>query len=180
MNKPNLMMLLGAALCTAPLFIFASYAIPGHLKKSQGIQSKPQIPHQLGTAKSVVTQIGVQMNYEFLNTVPDASGLLTLKMTRAEGGKPATLELKPDPAISLAMGLPTPQVQFNAGDVYTVKIKPAAQGLHYLNVFIYSDQSSDALAIPVQIGARGHQPQAAQAATVPEGKKVVSLRVPYQ
>jgi hypothetical protein len=180
MKKTSLIMLLTAVLCAVHSSIFASDAIPVYSKTVQPLRLKTQMLHQGGTAKSVGTHIGVQMDYEFVSAVPDASGLLTLKITRTDSGKPATLELKPDPAISLPTGLPTLQVQFNAGDTYAVKIKPAAQGLHYLNVFIYSGQRSEALAIPVQIGASGNQPPAAQATTMHEGKKVVSLRVPYQ
>jgi hypothetical protein len=180
MKKTSLIALLTAVLCTTPLLIFAANATPVYSKAVQRLQSKTQRLHQEGTKKSVGTRIGVQMDYEFVSAVPDASGLLTLKITRADSGKPATLELKPDPEISMPTGLPTSQAQFNAGDAYTVKIKPAAQELHYLNVFIYSDRSSEALAIPVQIGAQENNPQAAQATTMPGSKKVVSLHVPYQ
>jgi hypothetical protein len=141
-------------------------------------------PHKVGTVPSVYkrgmlkttkTSMGVRVFYEFVGTGVDAAGLLTLKIMRLGGGEAATLELRPDAAISLPTGLPATQSPFNSGAEYVVKVKPTADGLHYINVFVQSGAVSEAMAIPVQIGKNANLSKTGNVSVMPDGQRVISV-----
>jgi hypothetical protein len=115
-----------------------------------------------------------------VGTVPSAykrgmsAGLLTLKIMRLGGGDDATLELRPDAAISFT-GLPATPSPFNSGAEYVVKVKPTADGLHYINVFVQSGNASEAMAIPVQIGRNAKLSKPGNVSVMPDGQRVISV-----
>jgi methionine-rich copper-binding protein CopC len=151
--------------------------IPPRPKKNTVVQQIPA-QYQRGSMGMTSVTTNVQMIYEFVNSAVDADGLLTLKIARKGGGDAATLELRADAEISLPVGLPTPQAQFNEGDAYVVKVKPAAQGLHYINVFLRSNQATEAKAIAVQIGNQAAAHYATEAPTVPGARRMISVPLP--
>jgi hypothetical protein len=140
--------------------------------------------HKVGTVPSVYkrgmlrttkTNMGVRVFYEFVGTGVDSAGLLTLKIMRLGGGEPATLELRPDAAISLPTGLPATPAPFNSGAEYVVKVKPTADGLHYINVFLQSGTVTEAMAIPVQIGKNANLSKPGNVSVMPDGQRVISV-----
>jgi hypothetical protein len=127
-----------------------------------------------GMLKTTKSNAGVRVFYEFLGTGVDSAGLLTLKIMRLGGGEAATLELRPDAAISLPTGLPATPSPFNVGAEYVVKVKPTADGLHYINVFLQSGAVTEALAIPVQIGKNAKLSKTGNVSVMPDGQRVIS------
>ncbi|XVJ68928.1 MAG: hypothetical protein HEQ39_04165 [Rhizobacter sp.] len=124
--------------------------------------------------RTTKTNLGVRVFYEFVGTGVDSAGLLTLKIMRLGGGEPATLELRPDAAISLPTGLPASPSPFHAGAEYVVKVKPTADGLHYINVFIQAGTATEAMAIPVQIGKNAKLSKPGNVSVMPDGQRVIS------
>jgi hypothetical protein len=150
------------------------------LTKVKHSASIPQMPahYKQGTLEMASAAASVQMSYEFVNAMVDGHGLLTLKIARVGGGEPALLELRPDAAISLPTGLPTPQARFNEGDSYVVKVKPAPQGLHYINVFLHVGHVTQARAIAVQVGNLVHAQKTSQVRVMSDGRQVISVPAP--
>lgn len=136
--------------------------------------SKTPIKHLNGMVSTAKTGMGVRVFYEFSNAVIEGNEAVTLKIIRVGSGDPATIELKPDTAIVIETGLPSSKSVFNTGDQYTVKLKPAQQGLHYIGVFLQSGSASEALAIPVQIGKSANLTKSGTVTTTPTGRRVVS------
>jgi hypothetical protein len=169
------MMFVAVAVLVANQAAFACVSTPAPQSKKNQPEQKMPTQYQRGLVQSAKTGMGVRVFYEFASTDVDKTGLLTLKIARLGGGEPATLELQPDAAIELTTGLPTTQVDFNAGDEYVVKIKPSPQGLHYINVFVKSGHATEAMAIPVQIGQEVRLMKPGHVANVPGGKKVISM-----
>ncbi len=152
-------------------------------KATQRTQVSPSA-HKVGTVPSMYkrgmlrttkTSIGVRVFYEFVGSGVDAAGLLTLKIMRLGGGEAATLELRPDAAISLPTGLPSTPSPFNSGAEYVVKVKPTADGLHYINVFVQSGAMTEAMAIPVQIGKNANLSKPGNVSVMPDGQRVISV-----
>jgi hypothetical protein len=121
------------------------------------------------------TSMGVRVFYEFVGGGVDPTGLLTLKIMRLGGGESATLELRPDAAISLHSGLPAVKAPFNPGDEYVVKVKPTADGLHYINVFVQAGIATEAMAIPVQVGKNANLSKSGNVSVMPDGRRVISV-----
>jgi hypothetical protein len=151
-------------------------------KAAQRTQAGPS-SHKVGTVPSAYkrgmlrttkTSMGVRVFYEFVGTGVDSAGLLTLKIMRLGGGDDATLELRPDAAISFT-GLPATPSPFNSGAEYVVKVKPTADGLHYINVFVQSGNASEAMAIPVQIGRNAKLSKPGNVSVMPDGQRVISV-----
>jgi hypothetical protein len=143
-------------------------------KTSLPVRAVPAV-YKRGMMSTRKTNLGVRVFYEFLGPGVDAAGLLTLKIMRLGGGESATLELRPDAAISLPSGLPTTKASFNPGDEYVVKVKPAADGLHYINLFLQAGNTSEAMAIPIQVGKNANLAKTGNVSTMPDGKRVISV-----
>lgn len=131
--------------------------------------------YKRGMLKTTKTSMGIRVFYEFVGTGVDSAGLLTLKIMRLGGGEAATLELRPDAAISLPTGLPATPSPFNVGAEYVVKVKPTADGLHYINVFLQSGTVTEAMAIPVQIGKNAKLSKTGNVSVMPDGQRVISV-----
>jgi hypothetical protein len=131
--------------------------------------------YKRGMLRTTNTSMGVRVFYEFVGTGVDSAGLLTLKIMRLAGGEAATLELRPDAAISMPTGLPATPSPFNAGAEYVVKVKPTADGLHYINVFLQSGTVTEAMAIPVQIGKNANLSKPGNVSVMPDGQRVISV-----
>ena len=128
-----------------------------------------------GTAKTSKTGMGVQMDYVFNSAGVDRFGLLQLTITRRGGGEDATIAIQPDPGLLLAEGLPSSPAPFNPGASYILKVKPATDGLRYLNVFLKSGAMAEALAIPVQLGKDANLQKSGTVKITPEGQRVISI-----
>ena len=144
---------------------------------SPAAHKKGTVPsvYQRGMLRTTKTSMGVRVFYEFVGTGVDSAGLLTLKIIRLGGGEAATLELRPDAAISLPAGLPATASPFNPGAEYVVKVKPTADGLHYINVFVQAGTMTEAMAIPVQIGKNAKLSKSGKVSVMPDGQRVISV-----
>lgn len=147
-------------------------------KTSPAVKAVPAV-YKRGVMSTRKTSLGVRVFYEYVGVGVsdgvDSAGLLTLKIMRLGGGEAASLELRPDAAISLPTGLPQTRARFNPGDEYVVKVKPTTDGLHYLNVFLQAGNTTEALAIPVQVGKNTNLSKTGNLSTMPDGKRVISV-----
>ncbi|MFM8900157.1 MAG: hypothetical protein ACKOF9_09465 [Burkholderiales bacterium] len=153
----------------------SSKAMPTPAYKTTAALKAVPAAYKRGVMSTRKTSLGVRVFYEYVGAGVDAAGLLTLKIMRLGGGEAATLELRPDAAISLPTGLPQTLAPFNPGDEYVVKVKPTEDGLHYINVFLRAGNMSEALAIPVQVGKNANLKKAGNVSTMPDGKRVISV-----
>lgn len=128
-----------------------------------------------GTAKTSKTHMGVKLDYAFASASVDQAGLLQLTITRRGGGDQATITLEPDSGLLLFEGLPSSPAPFNPGARYLVKVQPTVAGLRYLNVFLKSGTSSEALAIAVQLGKDANLQKTGVIQTMPNGQRVISV-----
>jgi hypothetical protein len=164
-------------LCSVFVLLSAQSAIAdGTPSKKEGL-TNIQMPadYQKGDLGTRKTNIGVRLSYEFLGSGLDSAGLLTLKIARQAGGEAASLELRPDAAISLPVGLPSPRSPFNPGAEYVVKVKPSADGLNYINVFVQAGHASEAMAIPVQVGKNAKLSKTGNVSTTPDGRRLIAV-----
>ncbi len=145
-------------------------------------KSKPAAKPSAATKKWVTgqvrtrkTQMGIGLRYAMTEPVVGDTSPMHLKLTRLGQGDPVTIELRPDPEIGIASGFPTGPVTFNAGDEYTVRIRPGAEGLHYIHVYLQSGDRAEAMAIPVQVGQSARLSKPGQVSTSPDGQRVISL-----
>lgn len=127
---------------------------------------------QLRTSK---TRMGVGMRYAVSEPSVGQTATLNLRLTRLGTGEPVTLELRPDPALQMVGGMPTGQVVFNAGDEYSIGLRPEAEGLHYIHVYLQSGQKAEALAIPVQVGKTQQLSKPGPVTTMPDGQRVMAM-----
>lgn len=129
-----------------------------------------------GQLRSNKTRMGVAVRYAMTEPSAGSLGVLHLKLTRLGQGDPVTIELRPDPEVRMESGFPAGPVAFNAGDDYTVNIRPETEGLHYIHVYLQSGQRAEALAIPVQVGkAAPVMAKPGTLSTMPDGQRVMSL-----
>lgn len=147
-------------------------------KTKQGARNQMPESYKLGVLRTSSANMDIRMFYEFGSFGVDSAGMLTLKVMRVGSGESATIELVPDAAVTMVAGLPSKQASFNTGDQYTIKIKPTTDGLHYINVFLKSGQSTEAMAIPVQIGknANLNMSKTDSAKAMPNGRSVISIQ----
>jgi hypothetical protein len=143
-------------------------------KTTPSVKAVPAV-YKRGVMTTRKTSLGVRVFYEYVGAGVDSAGLLTLKIMRLGGGEAATLELRPDAAISLPTSLPQTRAPFNPGDEYVVKVRPTLDGLHYINVFLQAGNTTEALAIPVQVGKNTNLNKTGQVSTMPDGKRVISV-----
>lgn len=127
---------------------------------------------QIRTAK---TRMGVGMRYAMSEPSVGNPGVLNLKLTRLGNGAPVTVELRPDPELGMGSGAPVGPVAFNAGDEYSINIRPDAEGLYYIHVYLQSGQMAEALAIPVQVGKTVRLSKTGTVSTMPDGQRVISM-----
>ena len=148
-----------------------------HHQRNAGDPSKTMpVKYVKGTAKTSKTDMGVQLDYAFASASVDPAGLLQLTITRRGGGDQATITLEPDSGLLLSEGLPSSPAPFNPGASYIVKVQPTVAGLLYINVFLKSGTSSEALAIPVQLGKDANlQKKTGVIQTMPNGQRVISV-----
>lgn len=133
-------------------------------------------PWVTGQVRSTKTRMGVNLRYAMTEPSAGTLGVLNLKLTRLGQGDPVSIELRPDPEIRMEGGFPAGPVAFNAGDNYTINIRPEAEGLHYIHVYLQSGQRAEALAIPVQVGKTAAvMAKPGTLSTMPDGQRVMSM-----
>ena len=129
-----------------------------------------------GQVRTAKTRMGVNLRYAMTEPSAGALGVLNLKLTRLGQGDPVSIELRPDPEIRMESGFPAGPVAFNAGDDYSINIRPETVGLHYIHVYLQSGQRAEALAIPVQVGKTAAvMAKPGTLSTMPDGQRVMSM-----
>lgn len=129
-----------------------------------------------GQVRSTKTRMGVGVRYAMTEPSVGSVGVLNLKLTRLGQGDPVSIELRPDPEIRMESGFPTGPVALNAGDDYSITIRPESEGLHYIHVYLQSGQRAEAMAIPVQVGkGTAVMAKPGMLSTMPDGQRVMSL-----
>lgn len=170
-------LVLGAASSGAAAHDSTTANHANHANKHHKASKTKTVPanYLKGTVKTSKTGMGVQLDFAFSSAGVDRLGLLQLTITRRGGGEDATIAIQPDPGLLLAEGLPSSPAPFNPGASYILKVKPAADGLRYLNVFFKSGSMAEALAIPVQLGKDANLRKSGAVKTTPEGQRVISI-----
>lgn len=172
----SLMCLSVAACAATPEPPKTAPAQPGVAATAQTPAAARKSTWVTGQVRSTKTRMGVGVRYAMTEASAGAVGVLNLKLTRLGQGEPVSIELRPDPEIRMEGGFPAGPVAFNAGDNYTVNIRPETEGLHYIHVYLQSGQRAEALAIPVQVGkGTPVMSKPGTLSTMPDGQRVMSL-----
>lgn len=155
---------------TQPCPVKQTAAVPASTKPAAR-----KTPWITGQIRSTKTRMGVGMRYAMTEQNVGNPGVLNLKLTRLGNGAPVTVELRPDPELGMGSGLPIGPVAFNAGDEYSLNIRPGTEGLYYIHVYLQSGQMAEALAIPVQVGKTARLSTTGKVSTMPDGQRVISM-----
>lgn len=170
------LMCLSVAACSAspePRPVVAAKTGATAADKAPTARKTTWVTGQVRTAK---TRMGVNLRYAMTEPSAGNVGVLNLKLTRLGQGEPVSMELRPDPEIRMESGFPAGPVAFNAGDDYSINIRPETEGMHYIHVYLQSGQRAEALAIPVQVGKTATvMAKPGTLSTMPDGQRVMSM-----
>lgn len=142
-------------------------------KKAAAKKCKAAISGTLRTSK---TSLGAQINYVVDSPVLGAATQVRLSVKAGNAALPLTIELASDAGLRLEPGLPGNVVEQNSAAAdYVVRVVPEKEGLLYVHVYLRSGGLSEALAIPVQVGANKTLSQPMQAKPTPSGERIISI-----
>lgn len=145
--------------------------------KPAATASKTRTVVKQGHLRTQKSRLGVTIDYT-VEAPAAAGGVWPIRLTvrRADTAQPLTVELTPDAGLQMPTGLPGGSAtQTTAVAIYVLGVVPrSSTGISYVNVFLRSGNTTEALAIPVQSkDAVVAKPVAVK--EMPNGERVISI-----